>query len=297
MTALLLLVALPSIAVSAFLVAEAVSGPAREREAALRRVARYGRSGVGARGGSDLLLRVAAALARVAVRVDPRTDAGAVAAELRAAGLSRRISVQTFLAARVGATAFGAAVGLLLALPHESVRGVVVAAALAGVGYVAPALVVRSAVRRRRQEIGPALPDALDLLCVCVQAGLGIDASIQKLVEHSHGPLADEFELMLAEMRIGESRHDALRKLAERADVPELSAVVRAILHADQQGTPLSRVLAVQATEVRTKRQLAAENDANKTPVKMLFPTMMFIFPALFVVVLGPALLTIAHSL
>jgi tight adherence protein C len=111
------------------------------------------------------------------------------------------------------------------------------------------------------------------------------------------GPLAEEFELTLTEIRMGESRQRALTNLTQRVGIPELTTVARAIIQADHQGSSLGRVLRVQATEARSKRQLAAEEEANKAPVKMLFPTLIFIFPALFLVILGPALLTIASDL
>jgi len=138
---------------------------------------------------------------------------------------------------------------------------------LAAAGFIAPGFVVGSRARKRRNEVQGALPDALDLLAVSVEAGMGFDAAISKLTEHMEGPLIDEFSLALTEMRVGESRQDALKKLSARVDSPELSAFVRAII------------------------QAAAEERAMKAPIKMLFPTVVFIFPAMFIVVLGPALI------
>jgi tight adherence protein C len=107
------------------------------------------------------------------------------------------------------------------------------------------------------------------------------------------GPLADEFSLTLGEMRIGESRADALKRMADRVDAPELSSFTRAIIQADQLGTSLGRILRVQAADSRLRRQAAAEEKAMKAPIKMLFPTVLFIFPAIFVVILGPAFMNI----
>jgi tight adherence protein C len=147
--------------------------------------------------------------------------------------------------------------------------------------------------RRRADAVQAELPDALDLLAVSVEAGLGFDAAIAKLIENMTGPLIDEFGLALSEMRVGESRQDALKKLSARVDSPELSAFVRAIIQADQLGISLGRILRVQAVDTRLKRQAAAEEKAMKAPIKMLFPTVIFIFPAMFIVVLGPALLSL----
>ncbi len=137
------------------------------------------------------------------------------------------------------------------------------------------------------------LPDALDLLAVSVEAGLGFDGAIAKLTEHLEGPIVEEFTLTLNEMRIGESRHDALKKLSERAAAPEVGHFTRAIIQADVLGISLGRILKVQAADTRERRQAAAEEKAMKAPIKMLFPTVIFIFPAMFLVILGPAMLTI----
>jgi tight adherence protein C len=138
------------------------------------------------------------------------------------------------------------------------------------------------------------LPDALDLLAVSVEAGLGFDAAVAKLTEEMDGPLIEEFELTLNAMRIGESRQEALKKLSERADTAEVSAFVRAVVQADQFGISMGRILRVQAADSRLRRQAAAEEKAMKLPVKMLFPTAAFIFPAMFIVILGPAFLNIS---
>jgi len=152
-------------------------------------------------------------------------------------------------------------------------------------------------IKARRERIRSELPDALDLLAVSVEAGLGLDGAIAKLTEHMDGALVEEFALTLGEMRIGEARPDALKKLADRVPAPELAAFVRSVLQADQLGISLGRILRVQAADSRLRRQAAAEEKAMKAPIKMLFPTAMFIFPAMFVVVLGPAMLNITRYL
>ena len=152
---------------------------------------------------------------------------------------------------------------------------------------------LRAQLKRRREKIRADLPDALDLLAVSVEAGLGFDGAIAKLTEHMEGPLAEEFGLTLGEMRIGESRADALKRMSERVDAPELSSFTRAIIQADQLGTSLGRILRVQAADTRMRRQAAAEERAMKAPIKMLFPTVLFIFPAMFLIILGPAFLNL----
>ena len=158
-----------------------------------------------------------------------------------------------------------------------------------------PDVVVTFRTRTRKEILRAELPDALDLLAVSVEAGLGFDGAISKLTEHMDGPLADEFALALGEMRIGESRQNALTKMMQRVSTPELSAFVRAIIQADQLGISLGRILKVQAADTRQRRQLAAEERAMKAPIKMLFPTVIFVFPAMFIVILGPAFMNLSE--
>jgi tight adherence protein C len=164
---------------------------------------------------------------------------------------------------------------------------------LAIAGFLGPDVFLTARLRSRREAIRAELPDALDLLAVSVEAGLGFDGAVTKLTEHMEGPLVQEFSLTLNQIRIGESRPVALKKMAERVSAPELSSFVRAVIQADQLGISLGRILRVQAADARNRRQAAAEEKAMKAPIKMLFPTVLFIFPAMFLVILGPALLNI----
>jgi tight adherence protein C len=157
-----------------------------------------------------------------------------------------------------------------------------------------PGLYLSGRVRKRQALVSAELPDALDLLAVSVEAGLGFDGAVQKLTEHMDGPLIEEFELALGEIRIGEGRSEALKKMADRSASQEMASFVRAIIQADQLGISLGRILKVQAGDTRLKRQLLAEEKAMKAPIKMLFPTVAFIFPAMFLVVLGPAFLNLS---
>jgi tight adherence protein C len=293
--AAVILVAGPLLAAAAYLVTGALRVERVERNASLQRALRYG--SVSNRWTPGRPAKLVDGLARVLLRLRPAIDTDALARRLRAAGLARRISVHGFLALRIAVTAASLALGVLPALTIGIGRGIVLVLALGAVGYAAPGLVVAALARGRRRKIAPALPDALDLIAVCVEAGLGLDAAIQQLTEQTSGPLADELDLALSEMRVGASRQEALRNLAARLDIPELTKAVRSIAQAEQQGSALARTLGILAYEARERRQVVAEGEANKAPVKMLFPTVGFIFPALFVVVLGPALMTIYQSL
>jgi tight adherence protein C len=235
----------------------------------------------------------AAKLAAIPLKLNPRTSVESVSSKLVSAGLNQRLSVPGFLAVKGGATVGGALLGLMFAAVGSFASGLLFMPVLAALGFLAPDWVLSSKIRSRRDSVRSELPDALDLLAVSVEAGLGFDGAVTKLTEHMSGPLIDEFALMLNEIRVGESRPVALRKMAERVDAMELSNFVRAVVQADQLGISLGRILRVQATDTRLRRQAAAEEKAMKAPIKMLFPTVFLIFPAMFIVVLGPALLNI----
>jgi tight adherence protein C len=296
---LLLIIASACLAGSVWVVTQVATQPERERRALVRRAARYGAVRVATARDERLSLRervLVPASARVAsliLRMNRRESLEHVQQRLLAAGLST-VSPSGFLAAKGLLAGVGAFFGLVLMVSTGGGLGFVLAVCMGVLGWMAPGFFVGSRARRRRDEVQSALPDALDLLAVSVEAGLGFDAAISKLTEHMRGPLIDEFGLALTEIRVGEARQDALKKLSARVDSPELSAFVRAIIQADQLGISLGRILRVQAIDTRLKRQAAAEEKAMKAPIKMLFPTVVFIFPAMFIVVLGPALISLS---
>jgi tight adherence protein C len=285
---------------AAYLVGEAVTLPARERRSSVGRAATYGktRAPLGERQlpfKQRVLSPMGDRLAGFTLKLHPKTTIDGVSTRLLAAGLGRKISPTTFLALKSTFAIGGLVLGALFGGAVAGAGGVLLLAiAAAGLGFIAPDFVVSSKARSRKDRIRAELPDALDLMAVSVEAGMGFDGAISKLTEHMHGPLADEFGLTLGEIRIGESRQDALKKLADRTDTPELSSFVRSIIQADQLGISLGRILRVQATDSRLKRQAAAEEKAMKAPIKMLFPTVLFIFPAMFLVILGPAFLNLS---
>jgi tight adherence protein C len=168
-------------------------------------------------------------------------------------------------------------------------------AALLGVavGYLAPEFWLGRKIRARSQAIVLQLPDALDLLTISVEAGLGFDAALAKVVEKMEGPLVDEFRQALAEVRMGRARRDALRDVANRADAQPVSNFIGAIIQAEQLGVPIAKVLQIQSQQLRIQRRQRAEEAAAKAPVKMLFPMVGCIFPTIFIVILGPAIITV----
>jgi tight adherence protein C len=166
--------------------------------------------------------------------------------------------------------------------------------AIALLGYWLPNIVLTNAVQRRQSEIRSALADSIDLLTICVEAGLGFDAALAHVSKNTDGPLADEFYRTLQEVQLGRSRNEAMRNLAARSNVPELRAFVLEMVQADIFGVSVANVLRIQAKDMRVKRRQLAEERAMKVPIKVLFPVLFCIFPALFVVILGPAIMRIA---
>ena len=294
---MLLILASICLTLAALCVGNVATLPARNRRARIRTAATYGNVRVSsgpqrARFQDRVLSPFVTWLARAMLRLNAKQSLESLSKLLMSAGM-RNTSAQTFLAAKGFSAGGGIILGIVIGAFSSVTAAFLFASILGAVGYIAPAIVVSQRAKRRQSTIVSQLPDALDLLAVSVEAGLGFDGAVAKLTQYMSGPLPEEFELALGEMRIGESRSDALKKLAQRAGTPEVSSFVRSIVQADQLGTSLGRILRVQATDTRLKRQAIAEERAMKAPIKMLFPTVAFIFPAMFIVILGPALLNL----
>ena len=165
------------------------------------------------------------------------------------------------------------------------------------VGFFVPDYWLITRIRARQKAILLAIPDVLDLLTISVKAGLGFDAALGKVIEKTEGPLTDEFRRALAEVRIGKPRRDALKELVARTNVPALTNFIGAIVQAEQLGVAIANVLEVQSEQLRIERRQRAEEMAAKAPIKMLFPLVGCIFPSMFIVILGPALILIVNNL
>jgi tight adherence protein C len=296
---MLLLLALVFVGGAVFMVSEAATYPARLKARSITRAAEYGQVHI-PRSELELvhfrervLAPTAARLAAIPLKLNPRTNVATIGKKLVASGLNQRLTVSGFLAIKGGSTIGGVLFGMLLGASGSVASGVFFVPLFGTLGFLVPDWVLTFKIRSRREAIRGDLPDALDLLAVSVEAGLGFDGAVTKLTEHMDGPLVDEFALMMNEVRVGETRTVALRKMSERVDAMELSNFVRAVIQADQLGISLARILRVQAADTRLRRQAAAEEKAMKAPIKMLLPTVFFIFPSMFIVILGPALLNI----
>jgi tight adherence protein C len=228
-------------------------------------------------------------------RFTPAGAREAIHRKLVAAGSPVAWDADRVLVAKIFCLAGGAVIGLMiLALGFAWPIRVFAFLAVALIGYWLPNIILTNAVQRRQNDIRQALPDSIDLLTICVEAGLGFDAAHAHVSKNTTGPLADEFYRTLQEVQLGRSRNEAMRNLAARSNVAELSAFVLAMVQADIFGVSVANVLRVQAKDMRTKRRQLAEERAMKVPIKVLFPVLFCIFPALFVVILGPAIMRIA---
>lgn len=224
----------------------------------------------------------------------PAEYAESVRRRLILAGSPRGLEVGRFVIVKI-LTALGVG-GLFTAVsairPLSPTTWILVVLPLVALGFFLPDLWLSSRITEYKSAMRRALPDMLDMLTISVEAGLGFDQAIAKIVRNTSGPLAQQFGRMLQEIQAGASRGDALRNLAQRTEVPELNGFIMAIVQADVFGISVSTVLRAQAGEMRIKRRQFAEEAAQKAPVKLVFPLVLCILPATLIVILGPAVIT-----
>jgi tight adherence protein C len=163
-------------------------------------------------------------------------------------------------------------------------------------GFYMPKVWLSGKIKKRRKAILRALPDAMDLITTSVEAGLGIDAAFGRVADKVHGALADEFRRCLREMALGRTRRETLMEFAQRVELDDITTFIHAVIQAEHMGVSLGRVMRIQADQLRTRRKQRAEQEAQKAPVKMVVPLVLFIFPAMFIVILGPAAIQIFNN-
>lgn len=244
--------------------------------------------------GSALLAGLATLGRRVTALVSRPSSRSTLQRRLDLAGNPARWTAERVLAVKGCGLLGGGVLGALLA--GSLAAAIPVALAAAAAGFLLPDLLLYNAGLKRREAIQRGLADSLDLLVISVQAGLGFDAAIAQVARNTRGPLAGEFSRLLQEMQLGTSRREAFAALGERTGAVDVRHFVGAIVQADALGIPVSAVLEQQAREMRTRRRQAAEEQAQKVPVKILFPLMALVLPSLFIVVLGPAALQIVGA-
>jgi tight adherence protein C len=242
---------------------------------------------------------MAVRLSGVGRRFTSAKKIGRTEKRLSMAGNPGDLRTVDFLGMKVVVAGVVAGVVLLLLGVVMGDMGFAFMVAIAGgiIGFLAPEFWLTRRIKKRRKAVLLAVPDTLDLLTISVRAGLGFDAALGKVVEKTKGPLSDEFRRALAEIRMGKARRDALRDLAARVDIRALSNFIAAIVQAEQLGVSISKVLQVQSEQLRIERRQRAEEAAAKAPIKMLFPLVGCIFPSMFIVILGPAIILIVVSM
>jgi len=238
-----------------------------------------------------------AGFGRAAHRVLPSGIAEALERRLAVAGMIGRWPVERVLSVKLMLAVGGFLVGLLYLLGNSGPVGVLVGLATPAVAFHLPDLLLQRRGKERQDLIRRKLPDTLDEITISVEAGLGFEAAMAEAGKSGNGPLAEEMIRTLQDIQIGMSRSEALSDLVRRTDVPDLRHFVLAVRQAEQYGVPIAKVLRIQAQEMRGRRRQRAEERAMKMPVKILIPTVFFILPALFIVILGPAVIRLADSL
>jgi tight adherence protein C len=232
-------------------------------------------------------------LAQRIARMTPQQTLETTRHKLELAGNPNNWSAADFLAIRVGAAILLGLLALAVAIFTKRTLILRMGSPLAGaaVGYFFPVQYLNQLIGARKDSITKSLPDALDLLTICVEAGLGFDAAMSKIVEKWTNELSMEFGRVLQEIRLGKLRREALRDMAERTDVPDLTSFVAAIIQADQLGVSIAKVLRIQSDQMRVKRRQRAEEKAHQAPIKMIFPMVFLTFPSIYIVLLGPSAL------
>jgi len=249
--------------------------------------------GAGTRAVRPLLERVGC----WARKYTPHGRVAALEQRILVAGTPRGWTTERVLAVKLLLGGTGAVLGLLQLSGSPSLAMVVVASGLTLIGFFGPDLVLSHKATDRQNVIRRTLADTVDQMVISVRAGLGLDAAIARVARTTEGPLAAELARVVQDTRAGIPRGAALNTLADRVRVPELRQVVVALAQAEKLGVPVAQTLQVQAAELRTKRRQYAEEQAQKIPVKMIFPMMIFILPCLFLMVLGPAAINIMQTL
>jgi tight adherence protein C len=236
-------------------------------------------------------------LAEMSSRFTPQSQLQEISLKLELAGKAGKIDAPMLLASRfvVAAVAFvgGFIILNFTAAAQPFARAMLITLVLTVVGFFFPQLWLSSEIGKRQKEIRKAMPDALDLLTICVEAGLGFDAAISKVAEKWDNELSLAFGRVIREIQLGKVRRDALRDMSERIGLPEMTSFVAAVIQSEQLGVSMAKVLRIQSDQMRMRRRQMAEEEAHQAPVKMLLPMVAFIFPSIFIVLLTPAALRV----
>jgi tight adherence protein C len=245
-----------------------------------------------------ILVPMVEAAAQFITRFTPQQTLENTRHRLELAGRPNNWSPAEFWGVRVVATVLLGTLFFLLTIAANQPFGnrLLLSGGAALIGFIYPQVWLSSKARARQAAIIRALPDALDLLTICVEAGLGFDAAMSRVYEKWDDPLAQELGRVIRDIGLGKARRDALRDMADRMEVPDVTSFVAAIVQTEQLGVSIAKVLKIQSEQMRIKRRQRAEEKANQAPVKMLFPMIFLIFPSIYIVLLGPAVITVMQS-
>lgn len=244
-----------------------------------------------------ILLPIARRLADLTVKFTPEKQLEDARRLIDLSGLT--MAPATFFAMRIGLTlllTLGAfVVFFVMSTSTDRSSAILYTIGAAILGYFFPSMWIRAKITRRQQGIVRALPDALDLLVICVEAGLGFDAAMGKVYEKWDNDLAIAFGRVLREIQLGKQRREALRDMANRMEVPDVTSFIAAIIQADQLGVSMAKILRVQSDQMRVKRRQRAQEKAHQAPVKMMIPMVFLIFPSIWIVLLGPSAIVLLN--
>jgi tight adherence protein C len=246
-----------------------------------------------------VLLPLMRRLSDLVAKLTPQSQIDDTRKQLEYAGMAGQIEPTTFFAIRIGATLGMGLLAFMVFFVFSAQRdpnALLFVAIGAGLGFILPIMWLKSKIARRQDNILKALPDALDLLSICVEAGLGFDQAMGKIYEKWDNDLAIAFGRVLREIQLGKLRREALRDMADRMQVPDVTSFTAAVIQADQLGVSLNKILRVQSDQMRVKRRQRAQEKAHQAPVKMMIPMVLLIFPSLWIVLLGPALISLMTS-
>ncbi len=246
-----------------------------------------------------IIMPIIRSAGQIASRFTPEAALQATQHQLDLAGNPANLGPREFMAIRIGLSVLLGAAFLIvfLAAPNKNWPRdtLIIIGSIAG-GYYLPQLWLASRAERRKDEATKSLPDCLDLLTICVEAGLGFDAAMGKIAEKWDDELSVAFGRVLQEIRLGKTRRESLRDMAARFEVGDITSFVAAVLQAEQLGVSMGKILRIQSDQMRIKRRQRAEYKAHQAPIKMLFPMALFIFPTIWIVLLGPAGLLLRNS-
>lgn len=237
------------------------------------------------------------AMLGIAKRFTPRGYEAKLDRWLALAGRPASIPLEKLIIGKPIFALGGVVLGVLLFGSSPTLQNIVIGLMITTLGYFLPDLLVYNKGIKRQELIQLEMPNTLDQMLISVEAGLGFEAAMARVAQHGEGPLAQELTRTLQDMQVGRPRQEAYAAMADRSSVAELRSFVRAVVQADKYGIGLAKVLRTQAKQSRVKRRQRAEEKAMKLPVKVLFPLMLFIFPVLFIVLLGPAAINIMRTL